>query len=148
MTGETKRFFHGTITTLSSTIAAMTSGSTVASAGSLDLGTYTAPADYPNVRFMLNITFATSTNIENKVVELIAREMAVDGTNNTEVPTATYRERIVGFFRLKGVTSAQWLVCDARDVPRKADYYLFQESGQSSSANATLKALPYTRGPV
>lgn len=148
MANETKRLFHATTTTLSTTIGALTSGSTVGAAGSLDLGGYTSPADYPHVRFVLGITFSTSTNIENKVVELVAREMDVDGTTDTETPTSTYRHRVVGTFVLKGVTSLQTLVCDVYDAPRKADYYLYQEAGQNSSANATLKATPFTYGPV
>jgi hypothetical protein len=148
MAGEVKRYWHGTTTTMSTTIGALTSGSTVGAAGSLDLGTYTSPADYPHVRFVLGITFATSTGIENKVVELIAREMDVDGTTDTETPTATYRNRIVGVFVLKNVTSLQTLMCDVYDAPREADYYVFQSSGQNSSANATLKATPFTFGPV
>lgn len=148
MSGETKRIAHATTTTISSTIGALTSGSTVGLAGNLDLAGYTAPAGYPHVRFTLSITFATSTGIENKVVELIAREMNVDGTNDVDAPTSTWRNRVVGTFVLKGVTSAQLLVCDVFDAPPNADYYLYQASGQNSSANATLKATPFTFGPV
>lgn len=148
MANETKRVAHGTTTTMSTTIGALTSGSTVGAAGSLDLTSYTSPANYPHVRFVLGITFATSTGIENKVVELLARELDVDGTTDTEVPTSTYRYRPVGVFMLKGVTSLQTLVYDVFDAPPNADYYLYQESGQASSANATLKATPFTFGPA
>lgn len=148
MANETKRIAHATITTLSSTIAAMTSGSTVAAAGSLNLPAYTAPADYPDVEFVLTITFATATGIENKVVELLAREIDIDGTADAPVPTATYREKCIGVFTLANLTSAQTLKTVVRDCPPKCDLYLYQESGQTSASDAKLTARPVTKGPV
>lgn len=150
MTGETKRFFHGTTTTLASSGGSITSGAAPVLAGtaSLDLGAYTAPADYPNVRFVLAATMASGSGIEGKVVELIARDLDVDGTGDTEAPTATFRFRTVGMFLLKGVATLQYMVCDVYDAPRKADFYLFQGSTITLNAGWTLKATPFTFGPV
>jgi hypothetical protein len=139
-----RRVEHATVTTISTTIGAIASGAISAAAGSLNLKSYTSPANYPHVKFVLKMTFATSIGIENKVVELIARSLDVDGTADTDVPTATFRNRLVATFRLKNVTTEQVIEEDAFDVPPNAEYYLYQESGQSSSANATLKATPFT----
>jgi hypothetical protein len=137
----------GTAVTLTSTGGALTSGSTVGIAGStFDLQSQ-SPADYPHVKFTLTITFATSTNIENKVVELIAREIDVDGTTDEDAPTSTFK-RVVAVFPLKGVTSAQTVTAYLPNAPRKAEYYLFTECGQNASANWKLIAQPYSYGPL
>jgi len=147
MANETKRVY-GSSTTLTSTGASLTSGSISAAMGTtLDLS---AAGDYPHVRFYFTGTFATATGIENKVLELICRELDVDGTTDTEVPTATYRNRLVGAFVVKNSTSAQNLVCDVYDAPRKGEYYLYQETGQTlnGTGNWTVKATPFTYGPT
>lgn len=150
MVDETKRIYHGTTTTLEGNGASLTSGGTPAAANdaTLDLGGYTAPADYPHVRFVFTGTFSTSTGIENKVIELIAQELDVDGTKDTEAPTASFRHKVVESFPLKNVTSAQTIVVDVYDAPRKANYHIYQASGQTLSAGWVLKATPFTYGPV
>lgn len=142
-----RKAHSGGAITLTTTGSALTSGSTVASAGDVDLTALT-PANYPHIKFALTITFATSTGIENKVVELIARPLNIDGTSDADVPTSTFRHKIVGTFRLKNVTSAQLIECEVFDADPAATYYLYQESGQASSANWTLKATPFTHENV
>lgn len=138
-----RKAHSGGAVSLSTTIGALTSGSTVGAAGSLDL-TGLSPANYPHVKFALTITFSTATGIENKVVELLARPLNIDGTTDQDAPTATYRHKIVGTFRLRNSTSAQTIDCEVFDADPNAEYYVYQESGQASSANAVLKAIPFT----
>jgi len=136
----------GTTATLSTTVGAMTAGATVAAAGTLTLSGLT-PANTPDGFFTLAITFATSTGIENKYVELLARTMNIQSTNDADVPTSTFREKLIGRFKLKNVTSEQFSMCAVNDLPPESDLYLFvpTEVGQNSSANAKLYFTPYVR---
>lgn len=151
MANETKRYVHGTTTTLEANGAAYTANNAPVAANDvapLDLGTYTAPADYPHVRFVLSVTMSTGTGIENKVIELIAEAQDIDGTNDAPASTATYRQRVVGTFVLKGIGTIQYLDCDVYDAPRKANYFLFENVGANINSGWTLKATPFTYGPV
>lgn len=147
MPNELRRYVHATTTTLEANGASIASAAIgQANDATLDLGAYTAPADYPHVRFVFTGTFASAPGA-NRVVELVARELDVDGTLDTPAPTATYRQRLVGLFVLEG-TATQTLVLDVYDCPRKADWYLFSDAGVTLNAGWTLKATPFTFGPV
>lgn len=148
MANEAKRVIHGTTTTLEASGASISNAAIgQANDATLDLTSYTSPAGYPHVRFVLLVTYSVSPN-ENSVIELIAREMDVDSTNDTIAPTATFREKRVGQFIVDDTTSAQYIVCDVFDAPPKADYYLYNDTGQTVPATWTLKATPFTFGPV
>lgn len=149
MTNEVKRVFHGTTTTLEANGASIVNNAIAqADDASLDLGAYTSPADYPNVRFVASFTFAVSPT-ENTSIELVARELDIDSTNDAQAPEATFRHKSLGNFPVNNVTSAQYAALDVYECPRKADYYLYNNAtGQSISSGWTLKATPFTHGPV
>ena len=155
MANETKRIFHGTTTTLEANGASTANNVlTQANDASLNLGSYTSPAGYPNVRFVLSFTFATAP-LENSMIKLIARPLNIDGTNDAQAPEASFLEKDVGYgqrdqhFPVNNVTTAQYAVMDVHDAPWEADYYIFNAAtGQTISAGWTLKATPFTYGPV
>jgi hypothetical protein len=147
MANEIKRYVHATTTTLEANGASIASGAIgQANDASLDLGSYTAPADYPNARFVFTGTFASAPTA-NRSLELIARELDVDGTTDTPAPTATYRQKLQAVYIVEA-TATQTLVVDVYDCPRKADWYLYSDAGVTLNAGWTLKATPFSFGPV
>jgi hypothetical protein len=148
MANETKRFYHGTVTTLEANGGSCATGAIIAANdASLDLTAYTAPANYPHVRFALSVTLGATPTV-NTIIELIARELNFDGTNDAPTPDATYRHKGVGAFTVINSASIQYYVCDVYDCPPIADYYLFNSTGTTAATGWTLKATPFTFGPV
>lgn len=113
-----------------------------------DDATYTLSSDAANwadAEFVLVGAWATATGIEGKKVHLMARPLDVQSTNDTEVPEAARPTHFVGSFSPNGVTSTQYMVIDglyAQDLPRKADYYLSNATGQTLSAGWSLYVTP------
>lgn len=103
-------------------------------------------SSFPDAEFVLKIQFATVTSIENKVIGLYARPLNIEGTNDAPAPTATYAEQYIGSFTLHAgtVSTDQYLVLIAEGLPKEADYYLLNFSGQTASAGWTLKVTPRT----
>ncbi len=105
-------------------------------------------ADYPDALFVLGFTFA-STPTEGTVLQLVARLLNMDGTNDAEVPEASRADRLIGNFIVNNVTTAQYAELYARNVPRDADYYIFNNgTGQTVSSGWTLKVTPVSRKPA
>ncbi len=105
-------------------------------------------ANAPDAEFVLALIFATAPT-EGASIGLYARELDVDGTGDEEVPETTFKPHFIGSFPVNNVTTAQYIKLLAQDVPRVADYYLFNNgTGQTVSANWTLKVTPRTLGPA
>lgn len=131
----------GTTKVLESNGPAITNGSVVqAAVASYDqLGA--DGAGFPDGRFVLTCVFGAAPAL-NAAVMLFARELAVDGATNTEVPTAAHPGRVIGSFLVSASTS-QTLTLTAYDLPAKADYYLYNNAtGQSITAGWSLKVTP------
>lgn len=116
-----------------------------------DDASYSIAADgdnAPDAEFVLTCAFATAPT-ENSTIALYARELNIDGTADADAPTATYKPRFIGVFVVDNVTTSQVLKLLAYDVPREADYYLFNNAtGQTISAGWALKVTPRTVGPA
>lgn len=134
----------GTPKTLEASGASITNGSVVQA----DDASYTLSSDaasWPDAEFLLICAFATSTSIEGKSINLLARPLDVSSTNDTEVPEAARPTHFVGSFIVNGVTSTQYIVLAglyAQDLPRKADYYLHNDTGQTVSSGWSLVVTP------
>lgn len=104
---------------------------------------------YPDAEFVLAVTFAVAPT-EMSTLDLYARELGVDGANDSEAPEASgFKHLYIGSFHLNNVTTTQYEKLVAHDVPRKAAYYLYNNAtGQSVSAGWTLKITPRTIGPA
>lgn len=145
MSGETQRVYHGTTVTLESAGAAVNSGAVGSADNSaLDLSSY---SDYPHARFTLMVSCASAFTVMGPIY-LLARPLDIDSTNDAPVPTASYPHRRVGVFNVYNQTGAQYVECDCYDLPRNAEYYIFNQAGQQVAANWTLKANPFTFKPV
>lgn len=130
--------------TLEASGGSITNGSVVQA----DDSTYTLSSqasNWPDAEFVLVCAYATSTSIEGKRIHLYARPLDIQSTNDAEVPEAARPTHRVGSFTVNGVTSTQYIVLDglyAQDLPRKADYYLYNDTGQTVSAGWALYAIP------
>lgn len=107
-------------------------------------------ASYPHAEFVLTCAFTTAPT-EGTTIILLARPLNVDGTADTEVPETTRGTYFVGAFVVNNVGSStsQTMVLYARDVPREADYYIYNNgTGQSINAGWVLKVTPRSVGPA
>jgi len=112
--------------------------------------TYSIIADgdnAPDAEFVLACTYATAPTV-NTTIDLYAAEQDIDGTNDADNPTTTYKPRYIGSFVVNSVTTTQYLKLRASDVPTVAYYYLHNNgTGQTIGAGWTLKVTPRTVGP-
>lgn len=134
----------GTTKTLEASGASITNGSVV-QADDANYSLSSDAANWPDAEFVLVCAFASSSSIEGKQVNLYARPLDVQSTNDTEVPEAGRPTHRVGSFTVNGVTSTQYIVLDslyASDLPRSAAYYLHNETGQTISSGWALYVTP------
>lgn len=137
----------GTIKTLESAGASVANAAMSAESTS-SYGVVADGAGYPDADFVLAVAFTTAPTA-NTTLDLYARELDIDSTNDAQAPTTTYKARYIGSFVVNAVTTAQYLKLCARDVPLVAGYYIHNNAtGQALSAGWTLKATPRTMGPA
>jgi hypothetical protein len=139
----------GTQKTLEANGASFANGNIV-QANDAPYSTVSDGSNFPDAVFVLKLQFSTVTSIENKVISLHARALNIDGANNAPVPTATYLEKYIGSFVLQAslASTDQYLMLTGYDLPKEADYYLLNSSGQTVSAGWTLKVTPRTYKPA
>jgi hypothetical protein len=107
-------------------------------------------ASFPDAEFALRCQWATITSIENKTIDLYARELNFDSTNDAIAPTATFTHKYINSFRISAVAANtdQYMHLVAREVPREAEYYIINSSGQTISSGWTLKVTPRSNKPA
>lgn len=98
-------------------------------------------AGFPDALFALTVTCATAPG-ESMPVNLYARVLSVDGTNDADVPEVARPGRYIGQFNLNNVTVLQAIELAAYDLPRKAEYYLHNASGVTINAGWALRVTP------
>ena len=140
MSGETINVW-GTQKSLEAAGGAIASGSVVKATTSYD--TVADGLNYPDAEFFLSGTFSVAPT-EGTVLALYARPLALDGASaNAEIPEANRPTMFVGSFIVNDVTTLQNMVLQARDLPKKADYYIHNSgTGQSFGAGWALKVTP------
>lgn len=99
--------------------------------------------NYPDAVFVLTVTFTAAPG-ENLPVNLYARQLGLDGTNDADVPEATRPGRFIGSFLVNNVTTVQVLELPAYDLPRKADYYIHNAAGAAIAVGWALRVTPRT----
>lgn len=122
----------------------------LAQADDYSYGVVADGGNYPHAEFALTCAFTTAPT-EGTTIVLLARPLNVDGTLDTEAPETTRGTYYVGVFVVNNVGSStnQTMVLYARDVPREADYYLYNNgTGQSINAGWVLKVTPRSIGPA
>ena len=133
----------GTAKTLESSGASIAAGA-VAQADDANYVLSTDAANWPDAEFVLTATFATAPT-EGRAVNLFARPLDIDGTNDAPVPEAGRPTHYVGSFVVDNVTTTQTLNLHgivARDLPRNAAYYLHNGTDQALSAGWKLIVIP------
>lgn len=140
MSGETI-VVYGAVKPLASAGSAIANNS-VAQASTASYDITVDGSSFPDAEFVLAATFSVAPT-EGTVLALYARPLAIDSTNNAEAPETTRPTTFIGSFVVNDVTSTQYMLLVARDVPMKADYYIHNSgTGQSVSAGWTLKVKP------
>lgn len=132
---------NGTTKTLVSSGASL-ANNTMSAASASTYDRTTDGADFPDVDFVLAVAFGTAPTV-NATLDLYARELDIDGTEDAVVPTTTYRRRYIGSFPVINQTAMQYIRITALDVPKLAEYYLHNNAtGQAVSSGWTLKVTP------
>lgn len=139
--------FQGTQKTLEASGAAIANNA-LAQADDASYGIVADGDSYPDARFVLTGTFSVAPT-ENTTLALYARPLNIDGTADADAPEVTRQTQYIGVFVVNNVTSAQSLVCDAKNVPWEADYYIHNNgTGQTLGAGWKLLVTPCTIGPA
>lgn len=137
---------YGTTKTLVNAAGAAISNNAISAAsGTMDT---TEQDDYLGVDLALTCAFGTNPTA-GTAISVIFRPLNIDGTTDAVVPTASYLQTQVGSFFVIVNTSTNTYHCRVWEVPcREYEVYLYNNStGQSVSANWTLKATPFTMRP-
>ena len=102
--------------------------------------------DAPDGKFVFGFTIGTA-GTANTLIDLYVRRLNIDGTNDSQVPTATYKQEWVGSFKYNNaVTTIQYAEMNAKNLPADGEYYIHNQTGQSIAAGWTLKITPETIG--
>ena len=139
MAGETI-VVEGTQKTLEANGASIGNG-VVVQANDAPYGRAEDGASYPDAEFVMSATYSSAPT-EGSAVILCARPIDVDGTADTEVPEAGRPGVFIGAFVVNNVTTLQYMTCTGVDVPKLAEYYLYNTTGQTIPAGWTLKVTP------
>lgn len=138
--------WRGTTKTLEANGASITNNSLVQA----DDANYDTVSDGEGARdaeFVLSFTFGTAPT-EGTLLSIYARPLDIDSTNDAEVPEAARPTRFVCNFAVNNVTTAQYAIALARNLPKLAAYYVHNNAtGQTVSAGWTLKVTPYALTP-
>lgn len=147
MTNEAVKV-DGTPKTLEANGGSVTSD-TVAQANDASYGIVADGASFPHALFVLTFTLASTTSVQNKTINLYARALDISSTNDAESPEsgANYKGRFIGAFVVNDSGSAQYADVEAFDVPRKADYYIDNQTGQTINSGWTLVVTPFSYKP-
>lgn len=129
--------------------SAVTDGSFSAS-GDVVSGGWTNDDDAPMASAVLTCAYATAPTA-NTSVNLYARLMNIDGTNDAITPDSNNTHVYLGSFPLDDTTSTQYIPLDVR-LPNQYtsqvyEFYIENNGGQTISAGWTLKITPKAIGP-
>jgi len=143
------------------TLVSAASPSSVASAafsasGDVASSGWTNTDSVPFAAFALKCQWATVTGVANKVINLYARAMDIQSTNDAVQPSANRKGTLIGWFVVYAASTGTdyWFNIEGGYVPlpelaegQVYEFYLENLTGQTISANWALYARPLTRGP-
>lgn len=139
--------FYGTEDTLTTAGSSTTDGS-VTQANSSN---WTNDDDAPMASFRAILTFGTAPTAGSSV-DLYARLMEIDTTNDEDAPATDWKQHYLGSFVLDNVTTAQYRVIGPVGLPsqetsQQYQFYIENNGGQTLSANWSLYVIPVAYGP-
>ncbi|MCK4501121.1 hypothetical protein KAU11_11540 [Candidatus Babeliales bacterium] len=131
--------------------AVTTTGASTADDAFTSAGSWTNDDDAPSASAVGTFTFATAATA-GTVVNLYARLMNIQSTNDQEVPDANYQNTYMGSFPVNdGSTSPQYIAIDIylpnTMTSQVYDFYIENKAGQTISANWSLHITPKSIGP-
>lgn len=139
--------FFGTQDTVTSGSSSVTDGS-FSVAG--DITTWTNDDDAPMASVVFEGTYSVSPTASSSV-NLYARLMNIQSTNDQNAPDANFQHVYLGSFPLNDVTTAQYTAIDVRlpntKTSQEYEFYIENNGGQTLSAGWDLYVTPKTYGP-
>ena len=139
--------FFGTQDTVTSSSSSVTDGSFSVSG---DITTWTNDDDAPQAAVVFEGTYSTAPTADT-TVDLYARLMNVQSTNDQDAPDSNFLHYYLGSFPLNDVTSAQYIVIRVAlpntKTSQEYDFYIQNNAGQTLSAGWDLYVTPLTVGP-
>jgi hypothetical protein len=139
--------FFGTQDTVTSLSSSVTNGS-FSVAG--DVTTWTNDDDAPMASVVFEGTYSVAPDA-NSSVNLYARLMNIQSTNDQDAPDANYGHVYLGSFPLNDVTTAQYISIDVTlpntKTSQEYEFYIENDGGQTLSAGWDLYVTPKTYGP-
>jgi len=119
-----------------------------------DITTFTNADDAPACVMVLRCQWATLPT-DGTVINIYARKLNIDSTNDSPVPDAANLDQFIGSFTADGTVSTatntflvtNWLALPNHKTSQEYDFYLENNTGQTISSGWTLKLTPSTKGP-
>jgi hypothetical protein len=119
-----------------------------------DVGTWTNDDDAPLAAFQLKCQWATATGVANKRVNLYARLLNIDSTNDAVAPSTSRKWQPIGAFTVYALATGTDYYFDSGIVrlpnaktSQEYEFYLENLTGQTISNNWELKVTPMSQGP-
>jgi len=119
-----------------------------------DIATWTNDDDAPFCVMVLMCQWATAPD-DGSIINIYARKLNVEGTNDSPAPSTANQDQIIGFFTVDGdvatATDAyhvtDWMTLPNHYSSQQYDFYLENKTGQTISANWDMWITPVTKGP-
>lgn len=132
---------YGTPVTIS------TAAGTLAAAA-VDAETKTALTQtYPLCDLTLSVTFSVAPTVMGNI-DVYRHDLNVDGAGDTPTPIATYTKEYMGSFSVAASTSIQYLSLSGVPTSPDCTFYIENNTTETMSTGAVLKAWPWTYGPA
>jgi hypothetical protein len=119
-----------------------------------DISAWTNGDDVPQAGFVLKAQWATVTNVANKLINVYARPINIQSTNDPVAPgTNRYATWIGSFTVYAASTATDYFFESSRcDLPnlksgQEYEFYVENKTGQTISAGWALWIMPITQGP-
>ena len=115
-----------------------------------DISQWTNDDDAPQAVMVAMFDWATAPDT-NTSVNLYARLIDIDGTNDQDTPDANFLHTFLGSFPINDVTTNQYISIPITLPNTKTsqvyEFYIENNTGQTIQANWTLKITPKTIAP-
>lgn len=121
---------------------------------SADITAWTNTDDVPQAQFVLKCQWATVTSVANKPINIYARPINVQSTNDPVAPGTNSLNHFIGSFNIyaASATTDYYFVSTRCDLPntksgQEYEFYLENKTGQTVSSSWALWIMPITVGP-
>lgn len=116
-----------------------------------DAAAWTNDDDAPMASVTAKFDWNTTAPDANSTIQLYARLMNTDSTNDSDIPDANYTHYYLGSFKINDVLTNQYITIDIA-LPNAYtsqiyEFYIENSTGQTLQAAWTMKITPKTVGP-